>query len=325
MQSNNPYTRTPSSTSPATPTPGAPAPEPSDAPPNYSTATGSSTTTPSHQRAHSQTLEVPTSGRASSEFTASDDESGHGHIPSAERASMEEESRELPEGWIRQYDENAGHWFYVDVRATPPRSIWVHPYSDRQYVMSLPESSEVRQHYANLLEAAQVDAKNISSSSSQSQSQSTGSASASGSGSRAQQPQQPEKKTFGRKLKDSLTGSTHEERVKQRKAKQEQEIRDYKAFVARREAMAAQRQQAYAQQAAYYAAPQSQYPMGYQNARMNGYGYSNQGMYGGGYNSGYGGGGMYGNNGYGRRGGGMGGAGLAGGLLGGVLLGSLLF
>lgn len=80
-----------------------------------------------------------------------------------------------------------------------------------------------------------------------------------------------------------------------------QELREYKEYLARREALARHRQQN-AQASGYYAAPAGAYPMGYQNARMNGYGGGygyGPGMYGGG---GYG----YGGRGYGR-GGGMGG------------------
>ncbi|KAJ7654955.1 hypothetical protein DFH06DRAFT_1201150 [Mycena polygramma] len=35
--------------------------------------------------------------------------------------------RPLPEGWISQVDPNSGQRFYVDTKANPPRSIWVHP------------------------------------------------------------------------------------------------------------------------------------------------------------------------------------------------------
>ncbi|KAH9950150.1 hypothetical protein B0H21DRAFT_819568 [Amylocystis lapponica] len=35
--------------------------------------------------------------------------------------------RELPPGWIEQYDENYNKWFYVYTRDSPPRSSWVHP------------------------------------------------------------------------------------------------------------------------------------------------------------------------------------------------------
>ncbi|KAL1748560.1 hypothetical protein HDZ31DRAFT_29602 [Schizophyllum fasciatum] len=45
---------------------------------------------------------------------------------------------DLPEGWTRQTHE--GHTFYVDTRANPPRSIWVHPYEDEQFLREHPEA-----------------------------------------------------------------------------------------------------------------------------------------------------------------------------------------
>ncbi|EMD41152.1 hypothetical protein CERSUDRAFT_121695 [Gelatoporia subvermispora B] len=35
--------------------------------------------------------------------------------------------RELPPGWISQYDSNYKAWFYVNTRDDPPRPSWVHP------------------------------------------------------------------------------------------------------------------------------------------------------------------------------------------------------
>ncbi|PWN35828.1 uncharacterized protein FA14DRAFT_47635 [Meira miltonrushii] len=37
------------------------------------------------------------------------------------------DDRPLPEGWVKQWDSNYNRHFYVDTRANPPRSIWVHP------------------------------------------------------------------------------------------------------------------------------------------------------------------------------------------------------
>jgi hypothetical protein len=64
-------------------------------------------------------------------------------IPPAARKSMEDEARELPEGWVRQYDTKEHHQFFVDTRANPPRSIWHHPYDDEQYLSTL--TSEERE------------------------------------------------------------------------------------------------------------------------------------------------------------------------------------
>src|SRR4051794_21811217 len=63
-------------------------------------------------------------------------------IPPQVRRSMEDESRPLPPGWVRQYDPTQGHQFFVDTTKDPPRSIWHHPYDDDIYMNGL--SSEER-------------------------------------------------------------------------------------------------------------------------------------------------------------------------------------
>lgn len=50
--------------------------------------------------------------------------------------------RPLPYGWIREVDGSSGHPFYVDTKANPPRSIWVHPLEDEQYLREHPEARE---------------------------------------------------------------------------------------------------------------------------------------------------------------------------------------
>jgi hypothetical protein len=54
--------------------------------------------------------------------------------------------RPLPYGWIREVDGNSGHPFYVDTKATPPRSIWVHPFEDEQYLREHPDAGEKADH-----------------------------------------------------------------------------------------------------------------------------------------------------------------------------------
>ncbi|CAE6448842.1 unnamed protein product [Rhizoctonia solani] len=53
--------------------------------------------------------------------------------------SMEDESRPLPKGWVRDYDHANKHHFYVDTTTSPPRSIWVHPLEDEQFQREHPE------------------------------------------------------------------------------------------------------------------------------------------------------------------------------------------
>jgi len=58
------------------------------------------------------------------------------HIDPQIRRSMEDEESPLPEGWIRQWDPESKHHFYVDTKANPPRTIWNHPYEDREWLES---------------------------------------------------------------------------------------------------------------------------------------------------------------------------------------------
>jgi len=37
------------------------------------------------------------------------------------------DKRELPAGWIEQYDKSYNTWFYVNTRENPPKSSWEHP------------------------------------------------------------------------------------------------------------------------------------------------------------------------------------------------------
>jgi hypothetical protein len=138
---------------------------------------------------------------------------------------MEDELRELPTGWVRQYDAKTHHQFFVDASADPPRSIWHHPYDDEQYLASIPPSERAR--IQNLHHHPQGDFE----------------------------PDRPgdyyhkypelpprpgqsgEKKGFGRKLKDKLTHSTHEEREVKRLQQEEEERRLYEHHQKVREAM----------------------------------------------------------------------------------------
>ncbi|KAK0456658.1 hypothetical protein EV421DRAFT_1895867 [Armillaria borealis] len=47
----------------------------------------------------------------------------------------------LPYGWIKQVHES-GHPYYIDTRANPSRSIWVHPYEDDQFLKEHPDIRE---------------------------------------------------------------------------------------------------------------------------------------------------------------------------------------
>ena len=107
----------------------------SDAPPSYETATGSNSNNNN-------------AGSSSNSAAQNHDPSNHldvhrNGISPAQRRSMEDEGRPLPPGWVRQYDTNESHQFFVDTTADPPRSIWQHPYDDEQYLSTL--TSEERE------------------------------------------------------------------------------------------------------------------------------------------------------------------------------------
>ncbi|TVY17467.1 hypothetical protein LARI1_G004343, partial [Lachnellula arida] len=159
---------------------------PTEPPPSYeATSSSSNPQDPSH-------LTIPHKTRSG--------------IPPSHRRSMEDESRALPAGWLRQYDPETHHQFFVDQHASPPRSIWHHPYDDEQYLSSLSPSERTRiaslhpvPNHADMVaessgddddEHFQHDAPLPP---------------------REEHPPTGAKK-LGRKMKDKLTSSTHEQR-----------------------------------------------------------------------------------------------------------------
>ena len=298
---------------------------PGEEPPSYQAATSTGGTT-SSRPTQSSHLEVPGAKNG---------------IPHDRRRSMEDELRPLPPGWIRQFDAKEGHQFFVDTKANPPRSIWVHPHDDQEYLSTL--SSEERERIQEAEEAmhrpltpASIDEKPHRDEKHHKPSESY----PSDLPARPSQSTQGGKKALGERLKDKVTGSTKEERARERAQRAEEERRYYEAHMKFRQAL---------RQSQITGQPQ---PMGkdaqghdiYLLPPQNGYG----GGYGG-YSSGIGGryiqpspvyndpnarfisppGQTY--PGYGRPYGygGYGGAGLGlpilGGLAGGALLGGLLF
>jgi hypothetical protein len=197
----------------------------SDQPPSYETATGSTGKSGKH---------VARNG-----------------IPPERRRSMEDELRPLPPGWVRQFDAKSQHQFFVDTSKDPPRSIWHHPYDDEDYLASL--SSEEREHIQRLQRS--VSFKDIEAESSdddrsirkggkgtehaKAAAEAGPSASSSHAGPSAAhlEPQPKGIRKFGRKLKDSLTATTHEERQRARQARAEEEEQAYALHMAYRRAL----------------------------------------------------------------------------------------
>ncbi|KAG9001074.1 hypothetical protein FRB94_007135 [Tulasnella sp. JGI-2019a] len=215
-------------------------------------------------------------------------------ISQVQRMSMEDEERPLPDGWVRQFDRNSSHHFYVDTRANPPRSIWVHPFEDpqwqREHAASVgPPPGPPPGHTDAKLRKERPEEKGDKGDKAQAGGQSSSSSAG------------DQKRGFFGKLKDDVIG-TKEERAaaKEKKAQQEREMQA--RYMERRRLLAEQR-----------ANQQMQYP---NSPLYTNYGYRNQPVYPvpqaayGRQRTGFGGGGM--------------GIPLLGGLAGGLLLGDLI-
>ncbi|TAQ83254.1 hypothetical protein B7494_g8423, partial [Chlorociboria aeruginascens] len=154
-------------------------------------------------------------------------------IPPRDRRSMEDESRELPPGWIRQYDTQEHHQFFVETTASPPRSIWHHPYDDSQYMSSIsPQERSRIQGLYRVPSEADIEAE----SSEDDTHHAYGDVALPPRPSNEEQPKGIHK--LGRRIKDKITNSTHEEREQNRRMREEAERRAYEQHQALRRAMA---------------------------------------------------------------------------------------
>ena len=152
------------------------------------------------------------------------------------RRSMEDEARPLPQGWIRQFDPQSSHQFFVDTKADPPRSIWQHPYDDQQYLESLDPKERTR--VKGLLRVptdADIQAES-------SEDDTDGHHARKGAATlpprNSDQEQVGGVTKFGRRLKDKITHTTHEQREVERRKRAEEEQRAYARHQAIRQAMA---------------------------------------------------------------------------------------
>ncbi|KAK5651912.1 hypothetical protein OQA88_11571 [Cercophora sp. LCS_1] len=59
-------------------------------------------------------------------------------IPLRTRRSMLDELRPLPPGWVREFDPDSSHQFFIDTNSPGPRAIWKHPFDDEEYCSSHP-------------------------------------------------------------------------------------------------------------------------------------------------------------------------------------------
>ena len=172
-------------------------------------------------------------------------------IPPSMRRSMEDEGRPLPEGWVRSYDPENDHQFYVDTTKDPHRSIWQHPYDDATYMNSLPEKERARIRGMHRIpseadiaaESSEDDDHNHHHHSGPSKTASAAadttpaSPTSTGPSNSNDEPKSGASR-FGRKLKDKLTNTTHQEREAQRKERALQEQQYYEQHRMVRRAMA---------------------------------------------------------------------------------------
>ena len=191
---------------------------PNEPPPTYEAATASSSSEP-----------TPGIHRVSTDGPAARRE--RNGIPPDRRRSMEDELRELPPGWVRSFDPESSHQYFVDTRADPPRSIWVHPYDDEQYLSTL--SPEERNKHTRLHRTMPLDDVVAEDSDAE-----DALPPRPGKANATADPSQPTGiHKFSRKLKDKLTGQTHEERERARVRRAEQERQAYIAHMKARQAM----------------------------------------------------------------------------------------
>jgi hypothetical protein len=156
---------------------------------------------------------------------------------------MEDELRPLPAGWVRDFDPETQHQFFVDTTATPPRSIWQHPYDDDVYLNSLPPAERERilttGHSATEMHRRPSTADIVAEDSdvSDDDDHNHNPSSSAGLPPRPKNKKQEDTRSLGRRLKDHLTGTTHEERARERerRARDEQEL--YRQHQALRRAM----------------------------------------------------------------------------------------
>lgn len=175
--------------------------------------------------ASSSTAQVP--GDAPPPYSKSDPtpHKTRNGIPPDHRRSMEDQSRPLPQGWIRQYNPEHQHQFFVDTHTE--RAIWCHPYDDDEYMASLTPQERAR---VRGLHRVPTDADIIAESSDDDDHDPRGPP-------RRQDSNPGGMKRFGRKIKDKVTSTTHQQREAERKKRAEDEQRAYQQHLAFRRAL----------------------------------------------------------------------------------------
>ncbi|KAL8941722.1 MAG: hypothetical protein Q9211_001698 [Gyalolechia sp. 1 TL-2023] len=154
-------------------------------------------------------------------------------IPPEYRRSMEDEGRPLPQGWIRQYDAENHHQFFVDTTREPPRSIWHHPYDDEEFMKTLnPKERQKIQSSLQVPSHDDIAAESSDEDRDDHSPQHTGAGNTTSTTTSSSSEPQSGATRLGRKLKDKLTGTTHEQREEQRR---QRAIAEEEAYARHRE------------------------------------------------------------------------------------------
>ena len=159
---------------------------------------------------------------------------------------MEDEGRPLPEGWVRTFDPVEQHQFFVDITKDPPRSIWVHPYDDDEYLRSLPSEERERIEQESLNKGNHTSKADIAAAHTDDEDDDHPHASASSSSAiphdlpprDGKGKGREDNRSFGRKFKDKVTGMTHEQREEERRSRAQREQEMYERHMRIRQAMA---------------------------------------------------------------------------------------
>lgn len=130
---------------------------------------------------------------------------------------MEDEGRPLPQGWVRQYDPENHHQFFVDTTRDPPRSIWHHPYDDDEYLSTLdPKERQRIQSSLRVPSRDDIAAESSDEDRDEHPPSRPGATHAPAPTGPSQEPSGGALR-LGRKLKDKITNTTHEQREEQRR------------------------------------------------------------------------------------------------------------
>lgn len=153
---------------------------------------------------------------------------------------MEDELRPLPKGWVRTFDPETLHQFFVDTTKDPPRSIWTHPYDDNEYLSTLTSEERERIEEQSLRHGQPSKADIMAEHTDEEHDDIPSPSTHVGANDPPLPPRDDKgkgKAPLGRRLKDKLTGTTHEQREKERAKRAEEERQYYEQHMKFRAAM----------------------------------------------------------------------------------------